>query len=74
MDFENLCELPEAIIQQVEAIMEENIGDKIDELIDIDIKFICFSLNFFLRFFSFLVYRTRSISSRGHYLPFPKLT
>ena len=58
------CELPEAIIQQVEAIMEENIGDKIDELIDIDIKFICLSLNFFLRLFSFLVYRTRSISSR----------
>ena len=34
VDFENLCELPEAIIQQVEAIMDENIGDGIDELID----------------------------------------
>ena len=34
VDFENLCELPEATIQQVDAIMEENIGDRIDELIN----------------------------------------
>ena len=34
MDFETLSELPEAVIQEMEAILEEDIGDGIEELIE----------------------------------------
>ena len=34
MDLANLCELPEGRIQQVDTIMEQDLGDGMDELIE----------------------------------------